>query len=316
MEISIIVPVYNVEKYLNQCLDSIVSQEFSYNFEVICVNDGSTDGSKLILEKYTKKYSNVKLVEQKNCGLSAARNTGFRNSIGKYIMFIDSDDYLENNNVISMLYNEVTENNLDFIIADFEYDYEDKNKNYRIDRETTIKNCIMEGRELFDKGIKSNSIMSIVWNKLYSREFLDKNNLYFYEGILYEDMEFTPKAYYLAERVKYIDEKIIMYRQREGSIMSTINEKRVVDFIKVADSLQQFNRKYQSETIRNFELYQYVSVIRKINKMNDREEIDKLNKMLRERKVINKFNKSKDLKYRIYGVLYYLRLTRFLKEKI
>lgn len=306
MDISIIVPVYNVENYLKECLDSILTQSFSGSCEIVCVNDGSTDNSLEILKLYKEITKNIVIIDQKNKGLSGARNTGLKNAKGKYVMFLDSDDYLKNNNVLSLLYDEIEKYDLDFVIADFEYVYEDKGKNYRIKRNERIKNRVMMGIELYDIGIKTKSIMSVVWNKLYKRAFLEKNDLHFYEGIIYEDMEFTPRAYYLANRVKYIDEVIVMYRQREGSIMSNNHINRLDDYIVVAESLSFFNKNYNSKILYNSALYMYVNLINKLKYLEDENEISRIKNKLREKRVISKFMRSNKLKYKLFGLLYLL----------
>ncbi|MBU5485766.1 glycosyltransferase [Clostridium sp. MSJ-11] len=309
MEISIIVPVYNVEKYLKECIDSLLDQDFKGQYEIVCVNDGSTDNSLEILKEYENINDKIVLVNQKNKGLSGARNAGFKNSKGKYVMFLDSDDYLKNNKVLSLIYDEIEKNNLDFVIADFEYDYEDKTKNYRKKRSESIKNKVMNGIEFYDLGIKTKSIMSVVWNKLYRKDFLEQKNLHFYEGIIYEDMEFTPRAYYLAKRIKYIDEVIVMYRQREGSIMSDINIKKLDNYLLVAESLSQFNKDYNSKVLHNSELYMYVTLIKKLKYLKDKNEFNTLNSEIKEKRVVYKFMKSNKLKYKVFGLLYLANLV-------
>lgn len=309
MDISIVVPVYNVEKYLKECINSLLEQDFRGQYEIICVNDGSTDSSLQVLKEYEKSNEKIVLINQKNKGLSAARNTGLKNAKGKYVMFIDSDDYLKNPKVLSLLYDEIEKNDLDFVVADFEYDYEEKVKNYRIKRSQAIKNKIMIGRDFYDLGIKTKSIMSVVWNKLYKKEFLEKNNLFFYEGIFYEDMEFTPRAYYLAKRVKYVDEVIIMYRQREGSITSNINAEKLDSYLAVAESLNQFNKNYNSESLNNSELYTYVKLIRQLRYIKDKDEIELIKSKLKKRRVVYKLMKSNKMKYKVFGFLYLLNLV-------
>lgn len=303
MDISIIVPIYNVEVYLKDCIDYLLNQDFNGEYEIICVNDGSTDNSIEILKEYEKTNDKIVLVDQKNKGLSGARNTGFKNAKGKYIMFLDSDDYLKHNKVISLLYEEVEKNSLDFVVADFEYDYEEKSKNYRIQRSESIKNKVMNGRELFDLGIKTKSIMSVVWNKLYRRDFLEKNNLWFYEGIIYEDMEFTPRAYYLASRVKYIDEVVVMYRQREGSIMSSFNTNKLDNYLTIAESLNDFNKKFNSNALNNYELYIYVFLIRKLKQLRSTNQVDFIKNKLKQNKVIYRLIRSNKIKYKLFGIL-------------
>lgn len=307
MDISIIVPVYNVEAYLKECLNSLLNQDFNGEYEIICVNDGSTDNSLNILKEYQKTNDKIVLVDQKNKGLSGARNTGFKNAKGKYIMFLDSDDYLKDKKVLELLYGQVEKNSLDFVAADFEYDYENKNKNYRIQRTNKMNDKVMNGREFYDLGIKSKAIMSVVWNKLYRRDFLEKNNLYFYEGIIYEDMEFTPRAYYLASRIKYIDKVVVMYRQREGSIMSSVNVKKLDNYFIVAESINKFNKNYNSQILYNHELYMYVTLIRKLKYLEDKSEVIKFKNKLKERNIAFKFLKSSKLKYKCFGLLYMLK---------
>lgn len=309
-KVSVIVPVYNVELYLKECIDSLLNQDFKGKYEVICVNDGSTDNSLEILKEYEVKSDKIVLIDQKNKGLSGARNTGFKNAKGKYIMFLDSDDYFKHNKVLSLLYNEIEKDNLDFVVADFEYSYEDKNKNYKIKRNPGIKNQVMTGKDFYDLGIKTKSIMSVVWNKLYKKEFLEKNNLYFYEGIIYEDMEFTPRAYYKAEKVKYIDETIIMYRQREGSIMSSgVNPNRLGDYLVIANSLNAFNQNYNSRTIHNSELYVYVSLLRKLRHVEDKKQVQGFRIKVKDAGLFRKCMKSNRLKYKMFGMLYLLKLV-------
>lgn len=310
MDISIIVPVYNVEKYLKCCLDSLINQKFEGQYEIICVNDGSTDNSLEILKEYKRNNPKITVINQENRGLGGARNTGIKNAKGKYIIFVDSDDYLKNNNGLTLMYNEAEKENLDIIVADFEYDFEDKNKNYRKRRNECIKSKVMTGREFYDLGIKTKSIMSVVWNKLYRRDFIIKNNLFFIEGVLYEDMEFTPKAYYLAERVKYIDKVIYMYRQREGSIMSNKNVNRIDDYFIIADSLNEFNKKFNSYTLLQAELYIYVTIIRKLKYIDDTDVKNSYKLKLRKRNIQSKFLYSNKLKYKIFIILYMLGIIK------
>lgn len=309
MDISIIVPVYNVENYLKECLNSLLNQDFDGEYEIVCVNDGSTDNSLIILKEYEKLNDKIVLIDQENKGLSGARNSGLKNAKGNYIMFLDSDDYLKNEKVLPLLYEEVEKNSLDFVVADFEYDYEDKSKNYRIKRSDRIKNKVMNGREFYDLGIKTKSIMSIVVNKLYRRDFLIKNNICFLENAIYEDMEFTPKVYYLANKVKYIDEVIYMYRQREGSITSNININNLDSYLIVGESLNQFNKNYKSNVLHNSELYMYINLIKKLKFLEDKNQINDLKQELKKRNIVSKFMKSNKFKYKVFGLLYIFDLV-------
>ena len=253
MKISIVLPVYNVENYLKRCLDSIMNQDIGVSYEVICINDGSTDNSKDILDLYQTKYSNIRVINQENKGLSYSRNKGILECNGKYIIFIDSDDYLLDMDCIQTMYNECELNNLDFIFADFKYTFDDNTKDFDIKRDSNFVNKIMSGKEFYDIGIKTKSIMSVVWNKLYRKDFIIKNNLFFIEGIYYEDMDFTPKAFFLAERVKHLDKVIYAYVQRDGSIMNSKQRKiRINDYLEILHSLYNFNTIYNDKNIKLF----------------------------------------------------------------
>lgn len=304
MEISIIVPVYNVEEYLTCCINSLLNQDFSLEYEIICINDGSTDNSFNILKSFNTVSEKIVIINQKNKGLSGARNIGLKNAKGKYVIFIDSDDYLKHTGVLTLMYNEIEKDDLDFVIGNFEYSYVDKNKNYRKQRDNSIKSKIMSGKDFYELASRTNSVMSVVWNKLYKKEFLVKNNLFFIEGIIFEDMEFTPRAYYLAKRVKYIDEIIIMYRQREGSIMSSKNIQKVNDCFVVAYNLNNFNKNYNSKVLLNMEINMYIEVVRKLKYIKDKQ-IYKLR--LKEMGMVSKCIKSSKLKYKIFAIMYLFR---------
>lgn len=181
LDISIIIPVYNVEYYLEDCLNSLINQEFKGEIEMICVNDGSTDGSLDILNRYIELDPRIIVISQDNAGLSAARNTGLKHAKGKFLMFIDSDDSLKHNNSLSKMFYAAEQEETDILIADFEFDYEDKTKNHIIQRDPSIINKRMSGKEYLDKEIKKKCFNPVVWNKLYNRNFLENNNLFFWK---------------------------------------------------------------------------------------------------------------------------------------
>lgn len=241
IEISIIIPVYNVEKYLNQCLESIYKLDLS-NKEIILINDGSTDNSLNILKEYKEKYSEKTiLISQENKGLSEARNIGVRSSSGKYILFIDSDDFvdykiLENFLKEGLYYKE------DILMGNSSNYYGDRIiKDFYPDR---LKN-IGEKKGLFflEERIKRKCFYLGVWRNLYKKEFLLKNNLFFEKGILHEDNLFTPIAFCLAEKVRYSQKYFYFYRQTNStSITKSKNKKRYVDLLIIIEKLLQFSK--------------------------------------------------------------------------
>lgn len=300
MDISVIVPIYNVEKYLSECLNSILFQEFTGTYEIICINDGSTDNSFKILKSFEKENNKIKIINCKNNGLSAARNIGILNSVGEYLLFLDSDDYLKCKEAFEIMYLEIKKNDLDFISFNFEYDFENKSKNYIMKRNKVIKNKIMNGRKLYELEIMTKSFTPIVWNKLYKREVLMSNNLLFYEGIIHEDSEFTPKIYFLSKKVKFLDIPLIMYRQREGSITNNKNIKKINDYFIIANNLILFNQNYNSKELDHYINYIYLQVILKLRyTLNKKIYIERL----RKEKVGNKLIRSSLLKYKLFGIL-------------
>ncbi|AUN15181.1 glycosyltransferase [Paraclostridium sordellii] len=231
IKVSIVVPVYNVEKYLKESLDSAVNQSLK-EIEIIAINDGSTDNSAQILDEYEKKYSNFKVINQENKGLSGARNTGIAECKGDYIYFLDSDDYIDLN-AMEYCYNEAKKDNLDILTFDAEtfldgqlsIDEIDKEEFYR---DKIIESKVMSGEEFYVNSNKKGAYRAPVWLNFYKRKFIENNNLNFYEGIVHEDEIHTSKSFILAKKVKYIPKRFFFRRIRENSIMTKkIDENRI-----------------------------------------------------------------------------------------
>ena len=182
--ISIIVPVYNIEKYLPRCIDSILDQTYK-NWEAIFVNDGSTDNSLKILEEYKKRDERIKIIDKKNAGSGAARNDGIENSRGEYVAFLDSDDWYEKN-FLEKLYNNLTENNSDVAMCNPKMTYDDISKNKKIN--TYFFNEIELNKT--PEKILGILAMPVVWNKLYKKDIIVKNKIKFPNYSFCEDVEF------------------------------------------------------------------------------------------------------------------------------
>lgn len=236
LKLSIIIPVYNVEQYIGNCLDSCLNQDLPKDeYEIVVVDDGSPDNSSSIVEGYMKKYSNIRLIHRENGGLSAARNTGLREAKGEYIWFVDSDDWIESN-CLGFLVNTAKDNDLDVLCFGLQLVYPDGRKTtYNIKYEESDK--VYKGEDFICR-VK---MPPAAWAAIYKKDFLNIKKLCFFEGILHEDQEFTPRAYYLANRISYINRVIYYYLQRVGGIMiSSRNKKRASDLLTVADSLYKF----------------------------------------------------------------------------
>lgn len=256
MKLSIIVPVYNVADYLAKCLDSLLAQDLPQNeYEIIVVNDGSTDDSGVIAQQYADKYANIILINQGNQGLSGARNTGIKHSKGNYIQFVDSDDYLEEN-VLGGLMKQVVKDNLD--VLRFKY------QNVRINNESkeyVVFKPYKSDSFLFDDyspnvtdgvtflnerfGTACYAVMFII-----RKQILD--NCIFKKGIYFEDTEWTPRMLLKVERIASSDTIVYNYLMREGSITKAINRdkqrKVVEDKIRLIDSLLERSKELENKS--------------------------------------------------------------------
>jgi len=238
VKVSIMIPVYNVEKYLEECLESAVNQTLK-EIEIIAVNDGSTDNSLNILEKYELKYDNFKIINQENKGLSAARNTGLRACSGKYVYFLDSDDFIDIN-AMEYCYKEAEKYNLDILTFDakifFDDDYESKNTIEDYDRVDKLCEKVMRGEEFYVYSNKKDLYKSPVWLNFYNRDYIEKNHLYFYDGVVHEDEIHTLRSYILAERIKYTPKAFFYRRIRKNSITTApININRIDSYYVVVE---------------------------------------------------------------------------------
>lgn len=209
IKISLIMPVYNVEKYLRKSIESILNQTFKY-FELIIVNDGSTDGSKEICEEYAKIDNRIKLINIKNSGLANARNKGIRIAKGNYIGFIDSDDFIESN-MYEKLYDDCINNNSDISIIGVKH----------VDENNKCLDQYIPGKADLIEIMKK----AYAWNKLYKRRLFIDNKLYFASKKHYEDVELIPKLFVKANKVTCVKIAAYNYLKREGSITQKRDEK-------------------------------------------------------------------------------------------
>ncbi|WP_407377218.1 glycosyltransferase family 2 protein [Methanobrevibacter sp.] len=240
VKISVIVPVYNVEKYLSECMDSLVNQTFE-DIEIICVNDGSTDTSPEILENYAKEDRRIKIISQENQGLGAARNRGIKHSNGDYLFFIDSDDFLELN-TLKLLYDNAVSNDSDIVFYRL-YKYLDGEKiNFPMYRFNKIFKDVDFDHFTFDYHNIKTHVLNGGYNsvvKLYKKAFLDRyDDFYFTEGIAFEDVLFHVKVMLRAKRISHVPQQLYYYRINENSIMNT--PKYTPDIFKVVDMVVQF----------------------------------------------------------------------------
>lgn len=213
--ISIIVPTYNVEKYIRTCIESILAQTYR-NIEVIIVNDGSTDQSLAVISDLICSHHNIKVINQKNQGLSVARNTGIDAATGKYIAFVDADDKIKPD-FVSSLYQIADKTGADIVRGSFR----DFNGNIPKGWVPDFNVPTNYGTIVLDQFLSSN-ISFVVWSSIYRLDFINSNHIRFTPGILFEDADFTIRAYMLAKLVATSPEPNYAYRiNRPGSILTT-----------------------------------------------------------------------------------------------
>lgn len=253
MFISVVVPVYNVEKYLEKCLQSLIEQCYS-DMEIVVVDDKSTDRSLCIAKKY-EKYNNVKVIsKEKNTGLSDSRNVGIRESRGQYIMFLDSDDYVEDGCIFKIQEIVKKENEPDIVYFGYSEEYESTNEKYIKYGYVSQKDKIYTGEEFAIAELKQRNLYAAACFGIYNREFIVRNNLYFESGLLHEDELWTPQVILRANKVYTSDYVFYHYLRRNGSITRSGNKtKHGQDMLCICKKLD-----ILANEIKNSELKKYM----------------------------------------------------------
>lgn len=222
--ISIIVPVYKVEKELERCVKSLVHQTYE-KIEIILVDDGSPDSCPMLCDEYAKQDTRIKVIHKKNGGLSDARNAGLDIAVGKYVLYVDSDDYIELDACERLLNGAVDD--VDFVVGACK---EICGKNVSYQKHTNIKpETVYNSKDFVIASIKNFEWYAPAWLNLYKREFLLKNSLYYKVGYLFEDIEMLPRLFLAASKVSYVDYPFYNYIIRENSIMTSSNTAEKVE---------------------------------------------------------------------------------------
>ena len=224
--ISVVIPVYNVDKYVGKCLSSLVEQTYR-DFEIIAVNDGSQDNSLEILRHFEHRYDFVTVIDKENGGMSSARNAGMEIARGEYIAFVDSDDFVAPT-YLEELYNACVENGADisccyyyyrFVENDFLFEYP-----FRC-------HGVYGNQEAMNKLLRDVQIQSLVWNKLYRRSLFADHGITF-PAMCFEDMAIANRVFAHAMRVAVLDRPLYYYNQRPSSTLATMNANKINDFIR------------------------------------------------------------------------------------
>lgn len=261
VKISVIVPVYNVEKYIAICIESICNQTFS-DFELIIVDDGSTDNSLDIIKKYAEIDSRIRFFTQKNSGISATRNKGLREAKGNYILYIDSDDYILPD-TLKVLWENATESGADIILGNVWAFYND-NFNHKIatyQRPKWINNNVVSGDLLYAQLMSTDSFPPLVYLYFTRRSHLIDNNIWMNEAIVHEDELWTIQVMCTARRVKSIDYYYYYYRQRPGSFMYSDNlRERIRSIMVISKYLPRFIQELQQNNSNETLNWVYIRV--------------------------------------------------------
>ena len=322
MKYSIIVPVYNVEQYLEKCLDSILKCEGDY--EIICVDDGSTDGSPAICDAYSERYQDrVVSVHQKNKGLGGARNTGIEIARGDYLLFVDSDDFIAED-TIKVLDEALEKHDADIVI--FAMQTVDENMNL-ID---CCRESLKDG-ELFSFKDKKDSlfIMPNACNKLFKTKLFKESNVRFPDRVWYEDIRTVPKLLCFCEKIMYVDKVLYNYLRRSGSITNNVNIKRneeilwafddLKDYFQSKGVLESFHAEFEKLAIDHIFIAASVRVAR-IDRKNPmlkvfREYMEKNFPDFRKNSYLSSLPKSKMLAYKLVNGKHFLILDTLFKLK-
>lgn len=223
---SIIVPVYNVAPYLERCVRSLANQDYEA-YEIILVDDGSTDGSENMCETYAGADDRIKVFHKNNGGLSSARNYGIKNAAGEYLLFVDSDDYVANNMCSTLEEGLQQYGKTDLVSFDAWKECGEVRENVRrIPQDYTV---ISGGKEYLLRGYKHRNVNVQAWMYAYKADFLRDENLRFKEGILHEDVEFMPRVLLKAKQVLILPDMLYHYQIREASISMSMDKRKNIE---------------------------------------------------------------------------------------
>lgn len=283
MMLSIIIPIYNVELYIKKCLLSCLEQKgiSKSDYEIILVNDGTRDNSMEIVEEVLKSHENcvpVKIINQKNMGLSAARNTGIEHSEGDYLWFVDSDDWIDEDSVESII-SILRREDVDILQMPYKLIYENKRPT-EIESIKTIKE-VLSGHEC----MKITRFPNLAQSRIYNRMFLRSNNLLFTCGILHEDAEFKPRVLWHANKIKTLNKPCYNYLKRDkGSITSSFTMRNAEGRWYGVKSMYEFSSGFSFKdkllfnADMNFNMYFVLTGLKKLNNIEKKQIIDELTK--------------------------------------
>jgi len=309
-QISIIIPVYNSEKFIAKCLDSIINQLHCPLIEIILIDDGSKDNTPDIIKGYSKKYSFIKVITQENQKQSAARNNGLKHATGKYVMFIDSDDYLEKT-MLSDMYNLIEMEKTDLCICGIK-----KIFNSRVELE--IESCLKKsGNHIGDFLTKHKEMDVGLWNKIFKLDIIQKNNLNFENGNFFEDTLFVFKYLCnISQGISFLEKPLYNLLKREESTTTTYNPSIEYYAIKLNSKVREYIKIKQLDKYIGYlpvlQIRNMIHIIHHNMKFNNENREEKIKEILAE--IDYKFIFTLPLKYKL--ALVFLKSSPNLYERL
>lgn len=312
MKLSIIIPVYNSEKYLKRCIDSILNQSYK-NFEIILVDDGSTDSSPDLCDIFAKQDDRVKVIHKKNGGTSSARNAGLEIVTGEYLTFMDNDDYWDTDNCLEKVMANLSETKADILIHENKIFWNDTNE-LKMPVNTCKRECVINkpAHEALAHIITNNGINRCVWSKVMKTKIIKENNIQFPVGMRSEDIDFVGKVLCFAKSYDWCEESFYMYGKGHSGAQTTQKisdkiffdlEEICIDFIKVVKNIDDTNLK---EVLYSYIAYPYSVLMGYSAMVKSNEQIKKSVKRIKEYSYVLRYNidpnvKKVSLTYKLFG---------------
>lgn len=321
MKISIIIPVYNSEKYLSQCVESILMQEFE-NYEVILVDDESKDSSPLICDSYAEKDKRIRVIHKKNGGTADSRNTGLKIAEGDYITFMDNDDYWNSKTALKEIAEQLNESKADVLMYDTMEYWENSGKSVKPEKKCKRSEVVDRSREDSLKTMISKGVLyRAVWAKVIKKSLIEKNRLYFEKGIRNEDTEWTAKMLLCAESYDWYEKVFYVYRKGTGSAQTDVRVKykEVNDLANICEKYigisEQIKNEQFKKIFKSYLAYPYAVLVGQIQLLSKNER-----KMIQWKKIKENVNileydldpSVKKVKC-VYRILGYQLMTKILK---
>lgn len=296
IEFSIIIPVYNVEKYLNQCVNSVLNQSFT-SYEIILVDDGSLDNSGKICDEISFGKDRVRVYHKKNGGLSDARNYGLRNASGEYILFLDSDDYWDNIEFLKEIHDILKTTKYDVIVFGMKKYFEENNSFYSPKREIGTGDLITEL-------IKNNHFKASACDKIVKKNLIDENKLEFPVGLKSEDIQWTFQLLKRCKEVFFYDKNVYVYRQRSNSITKTVRAKNISDMLYMINEAIEDIGNSKRELLLSYLAYEYCVALGLLYNTSDKVSNSLKKELFKRKQLLNyRISNKVNVVYKVYKVL-------------